>query len=497
MTDVEAAAREGWGCGGGECIDMKRWFIGVITPDFRETANGARERCNSLDKEDESIVVPRLTEAREAIRRKSLELNQDGYRRLDGSVPRPLSSRLFSPLEPDSVRTCISNLAATALGAGALALPYAFSLTGIGLGLLTLTLAGLVSALSLQVLMVAARYTDTKSYAAVLELAVGSRAASFALDLVVLMNGVGSITCILIFEGDFVPAILGEPPAFLGLGGLAVSRTCAVVGAAVLVWPLTLSSNISALRYVSIAVPCALLTTIAIVLCDAPGLHRALRAAGGRVAWWDFDLRRWLQAVAIMVNAFANHMNAIPCVNQLATPSIARIVKSTFNGNLLVWALLASLGVGGYVSWGAATQGDFLLNYPKGKAEIWVCRVMLALIVYLVLPVALLPTAKSTAQLLLSAAGAKTAEIGPKTHGLSATLLLLCCTGIATKVSNVASVLGVLGGLLASSLMFWFPALVFRLLLWPTQPRLFRGYVLFAIVLFGVLGWASVAIKFV
>merc|ERR1712217_619720 len=129
--------------------------------------------------------------------------------------------------------------------------------------------------------------------------------------------------------------------------------------------------------------------------------------------------------------------------------SIARIVKATVYGNMLVWGLLASLGVGGYVSWGAATQGDFLLNYPEGAPEIWICKLMLALIVYLVLPVALMPTSKSTAQLVLSMTGAKSAEVGPKLHALSATCLLACCTCVALNVASVASVLGVLGGLLA------------------------------------------------
>jgi len=482
---------DGWGCGGpAGCIDVKRWFIGVITPDFN-TAE-ARERCVSVDEVDESVVhakPPRLAEATRTIMRSCEELNRD----VSFKDARGLMARCCAPLEPDSVRSCSSALAATALGAGALALPYAFSLTGIGLGLLTLTLAGLVSSLSLQILMVAARYTNTRSYSAVLELSVGSRVASLALDLVVLFNGVGSVICILIFEGDFVPAVLAKPPGFEGIG---IERYVAVVGAALAAWPLTLSANISALRYVAVAVPVALLATILIVLYDVPELHRELRSAGDRVMWWHFEPRKWLQAVVIMINAFANHMNAIPCVNQLGKPSISRIVKATVNGNLLVWALLSALGVGGYVSWASATKGDFLLNYPEGRPEIWFCRLMLALIVYLVLPVALLPTAKSGAQLLLAAAGASRGEVGPRVHRLSATLLLTFCTFIAAKVSNVASVIGLLGGLLASSLMFWFPAVVYRLLLWPTQPHIFRGPVLSSIVLFGSLGWASVAINY-
>merc|ERR1711935_439889 len=105
------------------------------------------------------------------------------------------------------------------------------------------------------------------------------------------------------------------------------------------------------------------------------------------------------------------------------------------------------------MSWAENTQGDFLLNYPDGRAEIWVCRLMLSLIVYFCLPVALLPTAKSGAQLLSSVVFGSYSEISRKMHMFSATCLLVICTTIAINVADVASVLGILGGLLASSLM--------------------------------------------
>jgi len=483
---------EAWSCGGGEILNIRQWFAGVITPDFNTET--ARERLRSFDQEDVALypnVDPhqqrRLSAATRTMKQTIEEINTN-YKSFTAS--RSFASRLCSPLEPDSVRSASAALAATALGAGALALPYAFSLTGILLGLVTLTVAAMVSALSLQILMVAARYTDTKSYAAVLELSVGARWASFLLDLVVLLNGIGSVICILIFEGDFLPAVFEKPPL---IEGMSVPRTWTIVGAVLCVWPLTVSANIGALRYVAIAVPCVLLLTIGIVVVDSKDFS-ALRS--DRILWWDFDFRRWLQAVAIMVNAFANHMNAIPCVNSLAQPSVARIVKATVNGNLIVWALLSALGVGGYVSWGVVTQGDFLLNYPEGRPEIWFCRVLLSIIVFLVLPVALFPTAKSGAQLFISLFS-KNTEVSPVVQaGASTTLLVVCCL-VAIQVTDVAFVVGILGGLFASALMFGFPAIVFRNLLWPTMPKLFRCPSLFMICLFYGLGTMSVVIKFI
>jgi len=147
------------------------------------------------------------------------------------------------------------------------------------------------------------------------------------------------------------------------------------------------------------------------------------------------------------------------------------------------------------LSWGSATKGDFLLNYPQGRPEIWTCRLMLAIIVYCVLPLATLPTAKSIAQLLLAAVGSRR-QVSPTLHAVSATLVLALCTATALKVSDVASVIGVVGGLLASSLCFWFPAIIFRKLLWPMQPAIFRWPILLVLCFFGASCWISVAMGF-
>merc|ERR1719223_974327 len=173
-------------------------------------------------------------------------------------------------------------------------------------------------------------------------------------------------------------------------------RSVGVLAAALLAWPLTLPSDPSALRYVAAVVPVAVIVTIGIVLCDVPDLYQATEERGDGI--------------------------------------VQRIIKATVNGQFLIWLLLACLGIGGYLSWGSATKGDFLLNYPQDRPEIWMCRLMLAIIVYCVLPVATLPTAKSVAQLLLSAIGSNR-QVSGMLHAVSATLVLSFCTATALKVS--------------------------------------------------------------
>merc|ERR1712039_6273 len=97
----------------------------------------------------------------------------------------------------------------------------------------------------------------------------------------------------------------------------------------------------------------------------------------------------------------------------------------------------------------------------------------------------------SCAQLVLATFGYRRKKVTRRMHALSATLLMTFCTCMAVHVADVASVLGLVGGFLASSLMYWFPALIFSLLLWPAQPRLFRLPVLLALIVFGACCWGS------
>merc|ERR1719379_942542 len=108
----------------------------------------------------------------------------------------------------------------------------------------------IVSSLSLQILMVGARYTNPESYSSLLAMVAKSRALSFALDFFIVLNGIGAITCIMIFEGDFVPSIFAAPP--WGGNGLHLDRAIAVLAVAFAVYPLTLPSDLSALRYTSV-----------------------------------------------------------------------------------------------------------------------------------------------------------------------------------------------------------------------------------------------------
>lgn len=332
-------------------------------------------------------------------------------------------------------------------------------------------------------------HPGTTSYAQLLEVAVGHPSASIFLDAAIVLNGFGGVACLLIFEGDFLPAIFGFFPT-----GPQISRNMAIMVAAGLAWPLSLPAELTALRYITILAPVALLLTALVVFMEAPTRFHEATFKGETLKFVDFSWFRWLQGVALLFNAFMNQQNAVPAGNAMARPSVPRIVKSTLAATLIVWTILVAVGVGGYVSWLGETQGDFILNYPQDSGSICLCRILLAFSIYFVIPVAANPTSASLSQLLTRLAGGQRSQRSGS-RPVSATVVMICCTVIAIAFTDVAQLIGVFAGFIATSIMFWFPAIIYKRVLWPVQPRCMRVVIVAILLCCGCCGTASACVN--
>jgi amino acid permease len=476
-------------------IDIKSFFDGMIRPNFQ--SEEARTACGSPGPDHNALNTP-LMKARDQIRQTSDNENAmvNNTFAVDGEQRPSCWKRWFQPLKEGSIRSCSFVLVATSLGTGFLCIPKAFSDVGLGLGLVNMIFAAVVSALSQQIVMIAARYTGSHSYSSVVVLASQQPWTLLAVDVVTLLMGIGAVGCLFIFEGDFVPAVFVSPP--WGLPGIVFGREVAIVAVAAAVWPLALATELSALHYLSVAKPAVVFITIIVVAVQAPAHHAKLADTGGTIKMWDFQMGTWLQSISTMIFAFMNHQNVVPAGNLISRPSIRRIVKSTVNANLIVWILLALVGVVGYLSFGSGTKGNFLVNYGTGPGQpsIWCCRVLMGLGVFFVIPVALLPVTRSLGQLLQKARGDINANrpISPTMHKACATALLVCITCLGVAVSKVEVLVNIVGGLFATALMFWFPAIIFWRLLWPMQPRCARVVVIVLFVFLGTCGLSSVVV---
>lgn len=406
-------------------------------------------------------------------------------------LPNQLSviEALLKPLEPGSERTCVLTLVATALGSGVLALPHAFSLVGVGVGIVCLTLAACLSCVSLTILMVASRYTEAKSYAGLLTLATGSSRTGLLLDACLVCYGCAAILALLIFEGDFVPAILDA------LGIANPGRTWSIIAVSAAAWPLVLPPKVSALRYVAAFSPFAILYVAGNVVVQAPVFYEE-RPVDSNVVLYVMAPAQMLQASSIFVFSVMCHANAVPVAHMLDRPSVFRIVKVATYCNSCCWALYILIGVGGYLSFQAFVQGDFLLNYPVDSTSILCCRVMMAAVCYVGVPMNSAACVQALQKMLTAAIQRNPephVEERPFLFAVLATAVLAASTVGAVFLKDVAKVIGIVGGSLTTLQMFWLPALIYYRLLYPTQPKFFRKVVMSSMIVAGITGFASVA----
>jgi len=399
--------------------------------------------------------------------------------------------RPVRPLQPGSVRTCALTLVATALGSGLLALPYAFSRVGVMLGVLALFVAGCFGLLSLNILIVASRYTEATSYAALLALATGSKAAGVVLDVCLAIYGCAVLLALLIFEGDFVPAVLNYFPSLPHF-----SRTHCILMVAGAAWPLVLPAQVSALRYVAALAPFAILAVAAHVIfhlpqyfdgSDQPSPAEKLTIAEG------------LQAASIFVYSVMCHMNAIPVAHMLDRPSVERIVKVTVYSTAVLWCLYLGVGIGGFLSFRSAVQGDFLRNYPTDSISTLFCRSLMIVVCYVGMPMHSAPGSEALRKLIRSATtGEAVSDIEPSPlfHAILSSMILAGATVGAVYLTDVAVVISLVGGSLTTLQMFWLPAIVYWKVLYPTHNKIFGIIVLTFMCMAGTAGFAGVIVRF-
>jgi len=299
--------------------------------------------------------------------------------------------------------------------------------------------------------------------------------------------GITAQLALLIFEGDFIPAILEA------YGIASPSRMLVILAVAATAWPFVLPSQISALRYVAALSPFAILFVACNVVAEAPGLY-AQRPTGSELQMWIWNPAQLLQTMSIFVFSVMCHANSVPVAHMLERPSVDRIVKVAAYPMLCCWALYMLIGVGGYLSFQAACQGDFLLNYPVGRPAILLCRKLMTVVCFVGIPLNSSNAVQALQNRLVAAVSADSEPQGdhPLLFAFLATLVLAAATASATVLTNVAQIISVVGGSLTTLQMFWIPAYIYWKVLYPTQPPVFRKCVIGAMVMGGVAGFASV-----
>jgi len=146
-----------------------------------------------------------------------------------------------------------------------------------------------------------------------------------------------------------------------------------------------------------------------------------------------------------------------------------------------------------------AVKGDFILNYPVQSRSMLICRMMMAVVCYVGIPMNSSQAVQALQKLLTAIVQRNPEpqmEERPFLFAFLATILLTIATIGAIHLTDVAKVISVAGGSLTTLQMFWIPAYVYWKILYASQPPVFRQCVLATMILAGLAGFASVTATF-
>jgi len=396
------------------------------------------------------------------------------------------SSGMFEPLHVGGVRQSSLTLIQTALGAGFLTLAYAMKLSGLGLSLAVLFFDAAVVYFGIEIMMRGAFHFQAKDTATLLSRCMGAWSRP-ALDALLVCYGNGAMIAYFIICGDFIPGILNDLVALSWISPLpyapAELRSRCILGALLVVVPLSIPATLSALRYVAPVALVSVLSSAVMIMIKCPAHYGSSigRADFGDINWWTIDFN-FFKSFSILIFAYNCHMNIVPVASELQKTSSRDIAKISRGVVMLLVVFYAAIGTGGYLSFLGQTHQNVLTNYSLSLA-VTTCRVLLCSSIMVAIPTNLTPTARSIEGLLkvMSSSATSAPEGGLNSallsedtgkvagaqdrRGAALTLALKACCltfqiAVALSVSSVADVMAFLGASCGTVMMMMIPLAV-------------------------------------
>jgi len=404
-----------------------------------------------------------------------------------------------------SLWSSVFTLVASAMGAGCLSLPHMLKKSGLVLGLLLLIIGAILAHLSLVTLMSCARYMESRSFAELVALCGPSPSnpkkrvqSHLVVDVVIALYGVAAVLIYMMLIGDFFLGIV-QAPVF---GAVNISRGQLIVGSLLVVFPLSLPLDLSALRHICILSTGAIIFMALVVAAKAPLLISAREAAGEAqgIQFFVSDVASALQSFGIAVFAFAAHTNAVSTVNSLENPAPLNIwnISLVSVGIEVVFYILIALG--GYLSFGQSTQQDFIRNYGVDDLVMLVVRCVYAFPVLFGVPINLSPAAASLQSLvrrgLRSRCDLHRWCTQQTLHTIIVAAVLGACVVVAVLNDALADVIGIFGSLFGTLICLWWPLTIYRRTLSQLHTKAVATMlvsILSAATLFGVLAFLTQA----
>lgn len=387
----------------------------------------------------------------------------------------------------------VFNLATSIIGAGIMALPATMKVLGLVLGFFAIVVMGVLSEISIELLVRFSSLSKSASYGEVVQSALGFPMRILS-EICIIINNAGVLVVYLIIIGDVMsgsPDHVGVFDQLLGNGVWDLRKLVILAVLVLFLAPLCALEKIDSLSFTS-AASVALAVIFVVVSCAIA----FMKLVEGRIAkprmGPDFGSKEaildLLVVIPIMTNAYVCHFNVQPIYNELKGKSPQKMNRVGRMTTLLCVLLYFATAISGYLLFGDDTESDVLTNFDKdlgiqfSSVLNYVVRIGYVLHLVLVFPVIHFSLRQTVSALLFK----KSLPQGRmKTLALTTVLLGIIYLG-STMIPNIWAAFKFTGATTGVSLGFIFPCLI-ALRLDKQGVNLTRGE---KVLLWMMLSWA-------
>ncbi|KAI8469768.1 MAG: transmembrane amino acid transporter protein-domain-containing protein [Monoraphidium minutum] len=388
-----------------------------------------------------------------------------------------------APAAPEGATTLssVSTLCNTALGAGVLGLPFAFARAGVA-GCLALFLAvAVLEAFTMYVLAKFAERYDAPTYGTLIRRALGRKTGAVLSGVMVVYLWGSSVAYLVVVADTFTSL----STMLLGPAAWTSGRVPLLAAVGVLLLPLCFQKNLSAMEYVSgAAVLGFLYTSVAVSV-------RGIQTAAARpdpwagISWIHWDAPA-LYAVSLVIFGFNCHANVVsvfvelehrptrlvpglpaspdeysslgPLAPKPSTYKLIGMLGAIISYMVIIFLGYASVGFTGYLAYPDSVNSNVLNSFPADDITIQIARAAIGGVCIGSFPLNHHPARAAWEDLLDSVA-----DLRPLPGWLSSTLTtLFVASTVATAmvVTDLGSVLHIVGGTAAAFMVFMLPGLL-------------------------------------
>ncbi|XP_042517298.1 amino acid transporter AVT6E [Macadamia integrifolia] len=363
----------------------------------------------------------------------------------------------------------VFNLATSIIGAGIMALPATMKVLGIVIGLIMIVLMGILSEISIELLVRFSVLRKAHSYGDVVQSVLG-RPARILCEICIIINNAGVLVVYLIIMGDVMSGSLDHIGVFdqwLGNGFWDHRKIVVLIIVVIFLAPLCSLEKIDSLSLSSAAS-----VALAVVFVVVASVIASVKLVEGRIEQPRLSpdlgskkaIMDLLVVIPIMTNAYVCHFNVQPIYNELEGRSPQKMNRVGRITTVLCVLVYATTAVSGYLLFGKDTEADVLTNFDKdlgirfSSALNYIVRVGYILHLVLVFPVIHFSLRQTVDALVFE--GSEPLS-GSRKRSLALTAVLLSLIYLAsTMIPSIWTAFKFTGATTAVSLGFIFPSLL-------------------------------------